>query len=102
MSQERPWLVNDQRHFRECHERWIARLHRRMNDPRYHDEWYAEQCGACQYFVPLTGAFINDWGACTNPASPFDGRVMFEHDGCDQFSESDQAWGAISEAPVRP
>jgi hypothetical protein len=27
-----------------------------------------------------------DWGGCTNERSVFDGRVMFEHDGCEQHS----------------
>jgi hypothetical protein len=27
-----------------------------------------------------------DFGGCTSPASSFDGHVMFEHDGCEAFS----------------
>ncbi|MFI7467828.1 DUF3027 domain-containing protein [Nonomuraea sp. NPDC049646] len=70
------------------HERWLAGCHRRTEDPDYREEWYSEQCGACRFWFPLAGALGNDYGACANAASPFDGRVRFEHDGCDAFQES--------------
>lgn len=38
----------------------------------------------------MTGALGADWGVCTNSRSPFDGRVQFEHDGCDAFTQSDE------------
>jgi hypothetical protein len=45
----------------------------------------------------LLGAAIGDmgldYGACTNSASPLDGRVVFEHDGCDAFADAG-AWHA--------
>lgn len=31
-----------------------------------------------------------DWGACTNDRSVFDGRVMFEHDGCEEHSPAEE------------
>lgn len=61
---------------------------RRQEDPAYKDEWYGEQCGICIYFIPLSGALGCDYGACSNSASHFDARVMFEHDGCEQFSSA--------------
>ncbi|MBB5776909.1 DUF3027 domain-containing protein [Nonomuraea jabiensis] len=70
------------------HERWLAERHRRTEDPHYREEWYSEQCGACRFWFPLAGALGNDYGACANAASPFDGRIRFEHDGCDAFQES--------------
>ncbi len=73
-----------------------------MDDPAYRDEWYAEQCGGYQYYIPLMGVLTDDWGVCSNPSSPFDGQVMFEHDGCDQFSAADEAWSAIENAPEMP
>jgi hypothetical protein len=41
-----------------------------------------DQCGGCAFYVSLDGALGADWGVCTNVASPHDGQVMFEHDGC--------------------
>jgi hypothetical protein len=82
-------LVDDYNHFRECHERWGKRLNRDMAAPEYQDEWYQQQCLFCRYFIPLSGAFRDDYGACSNTQSPCDGRVMFEHDGCEQFQPNE-------------
>ena len=57
--------------------------------PEYRDEWYGQQCLFCQYYCPLTSELGLDFGACTNPASDFDGRVMFEHDGCKNYVEDE-------------
>lgn len=46
---------------------------------RYSDEY---QCGGCRYFA----AFGADYGACCNPDSCKDGRIMFEHGGCNVHS----------------
>jgi Protein of unknown function (DUF3027) len=67
------------------HERWVASLNRDMGAPGYRDEWRAEQCLHCRFFVPLAGDLGADWGGCTNSVSNFDRRVMFEHDGCERF-----------------
>jgi hypothetical protein len=91
MKKPIPNLADDVKHFQMCHERWLALRNRRMEDPDFRDEWYGQQCGACVYFVYLTGAFVNDWGACSNPDSQFDGQVRFEHDGCEQFEEASNA-----------
>ncbi|MGN6697121.1 MAG: DUF3027 domain-containing protein [Thermomicrobiales bacterium] len=92
MNMPRPKLASDREHFRACHARWMETRNRTMEEADYPDRWYAEQCGGCQYFVRLAGAFIEDYGACTNQTSPCDGRVMFEHDGCDQFAPADDGW----------
>jgi Protein of unknown function (DUF3027) len=83
VSERRPALMNDPEHAKDCHKRWMARRHRRQESPDYKDEWRTQQCFSCRFFVPLMGSMKEDYGACTNPTSPFDGRVMFEHDGCD-------------------
>ncbi|GHJ47114.1 hypothetical protein Cs7R123_44560 [Catellatospora sp. TT07R-123] len=72
------------------HARWIARRHRNTDDLTYRDEWYDEQCGGCRFWFPLAGEMGSDYGACANGDSPFDGRVMFEHDGCAAFEEADE------------
>ncbi|WP_431919576.1 DUF3027 domain-containing protein [Nonomuraea jabiensis] len=73
------------------HRRWIAERHRRTEDPDYREQWYSEQCGSCRFWLPLSGELGRDYGACANPASSFDGRVRFEHDGCEAFEEAG-AW----------
>lgn len=75
-------------HFRRAHERWTQRANRVVGSDDYRDEWYAEQCGSCRYWLPLTGAFSHDYGGCSNPASPFDKVVMFEHDGCEAHEDA--------------
>jgi hypothetical protein len=71
----------------DTHKRWDLKLtlNRDMSHPGYRDDWYAEQCGGCKHYYPLTGPLGSDWGACTNPNSPLDGQLRFEHHGCDHF-----------------
>lgn len=64
-----------------------------MEDPEYRDEWRVEQCGMCQFWVPLAGSWGLDNGGCSNPLSPFDGTIRYEHDGCEQYSPG-RAWGS--------
>jgi hypothetical protein len=80
----------DPEHRQTCHDRWMERRNRRQEDPDYKDEWYAEQCGGCRFFVQLQGLSSADWGGCSSAKSPFDGRVMFEHDGCEFFESSEE------------
>jgi hypothetical protein len=68
---------------------WLERRNRRQTATDYQEQWWAEQCLACRYFVPLQGALGTDFGACANAKSPFFGRVMFEHDGCEFFVAAD-------------
>ena len=81
-------LRDDREHADRCHHRWCERMNRHQYDKNYKDEWYAQQCGACSFFIPLIGALCEDWGVCSNAATPFDGTVRFEHDGCDLFQSS--------------
>ena len=66
---------------RDIHARWSA--HRNRPD------WHPDQCLFCRFYLPLDGPLGLDYGACANRASPFDGRVMFEHDGCEAFEHND-------------
>jgi hypothetical protein len=84
-------VKNDMLFAAETHRRWMTRRNRRQEDPAYRDEWRDAQCGHCRFWVPLSGALGADYGACTNPASSFDGRAQFEHDGCDEFEPS-ESW----------
>ena len=63
----------------------MERRNRRQEDSQYRDTWYYEQCGGCRFWIPLVGSLGSDYGACTAAGSTFDGRVMFEHDGCPAF-----------------
>ncbi|MFI9001089.1 DUF3027 domain-containing protein [Streptomyces sp. NPDC053541] len=80
------WTGDDREFGGEVHARWLTMLHRSTADPGYRDEWYDEQCGGCRFWLALSGEPGLDWGACTHARSPFDGRVRFEHDGCDAFA----------------
>jgi hypothetical protein len=70
----------DEAHSQDCLKRWPG--HRDLTKQQS-DEELATQCLWCAYFVPLVGTFSEDTGGCTNEKSPCDGRIMFEHDGCD-------------------
>lgn len=72
----------------EIHRRWVARRNRDTDRADYRDEWYDEQCGSCKFWFPLAGEMGADYGVCANARSPFDGRVQFEHDGCDEFEDA--------------
>ena len=85
------------RHRRETHARWILGRNRGGPDADYPDEWYAQQCGTCWFYVPLAGDYGTDWGACTNLRSSFDGHVRFEHDGCPEHSPAGE-W--VSESDI--
>jgi hypothetical protein len=89
----RPHLTDDAAHAKECHARWLMARNRRQEDSGYQDEWFAEQCGGCRYWIPVTGVLGSDYGACTSARSDFDGRVMFEHDGCSTFDPADSFGG---------
>jgi hypothetical protein len=65
----------DAAHAKATHERWLERRNREQEEPEYKDDWHRQQCGACVIWVPLADEWGLDYGVCTNPASPFDGRV---------------------------
>jgi hypothetical protein len=83
-----PPLVEDRQHANACHERWLTKA--QYGERMERGEARAEQCLFCRYYIPLMGALAEDWGACSNPSSLFDGQVMFEHDGCEEFSPADE------------
>jgi Protein of unknown function (DUF3027) len=78
----------------------MQRRNRAQEHPDYQDSWRAQQCGARTFWVPLAGDWGLDYGVCTNPASPFDGRAQFEHDGCDHFAAA-TAWATPDEPALR-
>lgn len=78
-------LNEDREHLSACHARWRERGNRKSEGKEFNEKWEFEQCMRCRYFIALSGIFVSDWGGCSNKESPFDGRIMFEHDGCDYF-----------------
>jgi hypothetical protein len=88
---------HDPVHLAEVHERWMMRRNRRQEDPDYRDEWWAQQCGMCRFWIALQPPLGHDFGVCTNPASQFDGRVQFEHDGCENFEQAVE-WAEAEES----
>lgn len=85
------WTGDDREHNGKCHERWLQLRNRLTDQPGYRDEWFDEQCGGCRFWVALGGELGRDWGVCTHPGSEFDGRVRFEHDGCELFAVREDA-----------
>jgi hypothetical protein len=75
-------------HRRSTHDRWMALRSRKQESAEYRDGWWAEQCGRCRFWVPLSDSWGLDYGACTNAASALDARVVFEHDGCEFFEDA--------------
>jgi len=96
MNKPIPSLVDSPEHFGECHQRWMQRRSRKAEEQNYQEAWSTEQCMFCRYFIPLVGAFIEDYGVCSNARSSFDGIVRFEHDGCSEFAEGE--WWRQKEA----
>lgn len=96
MTEGPTWLGENETHCNACHKRWTQRLNRRMYEESYKEEWRRQQCFACIYFIGLVGTLKDDWGACSNSRSPFDGRVMFEHDGCECYVEDNKYWDGLS------
>lgn len=80
------WLGANRKHAVRCTRRWLARRHRDSEALGAPVQWAVEQCGACQYWVPVVGLLSADFGACGNAASPWDGTIRYIHDGCDRFS----------------
>ncbi len=93
-------LYKSRDHLRTTHERWAGQRNRLVESDGYEDEWYAEQCGSCRYWIPLSGAFGSDYGGCSNPLSPFDKHVMFEHDGCKEHEPAGR-W-IVPDDPAAP
>lgn len=86
-----PWTGDDGSHNREVHGRWLRLLNRTTGEFGYREEWYSEQCGGCRFWIALSGELGGDWGVCTDAGSAFDGRVRFEHDGCERFTVREDA-----------
>ena len=82
-------LRDNKQHHRSTHERWVAERNR-VTDSDSPDDWWAEQCGICRYWLPLDGGWGLDWGVCSNPQGNFDGVVRFEHDGCEHHDAADE------------
>ena len=91
-QQPGPRLHRNREHFDQCHDRWLDRRNRIPDDAHDPADWCHTQCGGCRFYVKLTGSFKSDWGACTNPLSPRDGLVTFEHDGCEKYAAADEGW----------
>lgn len=85
-------LAIDAAHAHETHVRWIGK----NLTPHYReilagaDDDIDHQCGGCRFYLCLEGSTGSDWGACSNPASPFDGTLKFEHDGCSYHEYGDE------------
>lgn len=88
MPEKKKFLSEDRQYAQQTFYRWLSKFPKNRDNTSsdYRDEWVNEQCFTCQYYVKLTGVVGMDWGVCSNPLSPLDGRVTYEHDGCNFFS----------------
>ena len=82
------FLHRDPEHAKTTHARWVQLQSRVIGSDDYLDEWYDQQCGICRWWLPIAGVFGEDYGVCSNPASAFDARARFEHDGCDEHDSA--------------
>lgn len=74
--------LRDQASQRVIHDRWSNRVpYWSANNP---------QCGECRWYIRLAGALGSDWGVCSRSISPYDGALVFEHQGCNRFERTDQ------------
>lgn len=69
----------------ETHYRWVELVGTNHNRRDVNEEANERPCVLCEFYIELTGSLGNDWGVCSNADSPFDARLMFEHDGCEYF-----------------
>lgn len=79
--------ADDPEHRNATHHRWVARCTRNTTSSDHQEAWYAQQCGGCWSTSPRRGLRIR-LGVCTNAKSSFDGRVTFEHDGCEHHQSA--------------
>lgn len=84
------YLFENENHFDACHKRWVAKTNWDLTSSEMKDEWVEKQCGLCCFYIPLIGKFKDDYGVCSNAKSKFDGKVMFEHDGCQHFIDANK------------
>lgn len=69
--------------------KWLTQEEINAAEKRWADASYISrgecdefQCGGCKHFA----AFGADFGVCCNAGSKCDGRIVFEHGGCEQHS----------------
>jgi hypothetical protein len=83
LNEPGPGLTPDEErlslHTSECAARW---------EPVLPPQAPAERsCQRCAYYIPLRGAwYFWDHGLCTNPLSPFDGKVTNVGRGCAEYA----------------
>lgn len=56
-------------------------------------------CATCGFYVPLSGALRQAFGACANEYAPDDGRLVSVDHGCGAHSEAVVVPGAVEPAP---
>ena len=72
----RRWVTT--RELRRSLRRWILEEYK-ASPPEVSRDGGSYQCGGCRFFLGLD----SDYGICSNPASRYDGRIVFEHVGCE-------------------
>ncbi len=85
VAKDGKWLGVNARHIDLCRARWLRRRNR-MPEEQEVPEHRGQHCYACQYWMPIGGALIDEFGICSNAASPFDRTARGRDDGCDRFA----------------
>lgn len=70
------WVTT--RELRAALNRWVSQEYK-ASPPEVTVAAGAYQCGGCRFFLALD----SDYGICGNAASRYDGRIVFEHIGCE-------------------
>ena len=70
------WVTT--RELRAALSRWVMQEYRAA-PKEVAEQGGAYQCGGCRFFLALG----SDYGICSNKASRYDGRIVFEHVGCE-------------------
>ena len=72
----RKWMTSKE--LNDTRDRWVKSSYKTGELQPDYDGWIHHQCGGCRYF----GALGADYGICCNAQSVNDGKVVFEHGGC--------------------
>lgn len=82
-------LAVNRDHLHQCHARWLESRYSEQRPELAGAIYEGKQCLTCRYYIPASGLFGADWGACSHPNSFCDSTARFEHDGCEQYEQNE-------------
>lgn len=78
------WLGANAKHLERCRGRWLRRRNRTPEAQQLPGH-RGELCQGCRYWMPIRGLLEDEFGVCSNWASPFDRTARGADDGCDKY-----------------